>query len=202
MRQILVYGDSNTYGEAAFHKHRLTYEDRWTSKLQRLFDTDKLEVKVIAEGLSGRIAGNYKQHDVHTNGLTHFEPIYRSHAPLDVLVIALATNDIQPKYAQTAKMIFENLLHYQKIVQKVAVDSPIMVLPQVLYLVPPSVVSRDDYFVGNVSLIHELLHMLEKTEELFVTTEDVLLSEDGVHLSPDGHTQIADKVYKKVKGLL
>ena len=33
MKTILLYCDSNTYGESAFNAHRITYERRWTSLL-------------------------------------------------------------------------------------------------------------------------------------------------------------------------
>ncbi|MGB4800473.1 MAG: GDSL-type esterase/lipase family protein [Candidatus Saccharimonadales bacterium] len=202
MKSILIYGDSNTYGEAAFHRRRLPYDDRWTSKLQKLLDQNTLDARVISEGLSGRIAGDYKQHDTHTNGLRHFEAIYRSHVPIDILIIALGTNDMQPKYKQTAEMIFDNLMQYRDMVRSVAADSSTMAPPHVVYLIPPLIHSREDYFIGDVSLIKKMTDGMKRAKELFIESGAISLSEDGVHISSEGHSEVAEKVYKKIRGLL
>jgi lysophospholipase L1-like esterase len=196
MKTILVYGDSNTYGEGEFHRQRLPYAQRWVTLLEKTFPDG--DIKVLPEGLSGRIAGNYKKHDVHTNGLAYFETIYRSHAPVNVVVIALGTNDSQPKYEQTSDMIADNLKHYAEIINSVAKDVPTWLKPQVLFVLPPEVYSREDYFVGDNEVIADLAGKFPAgTHVLQLRTTS--LSDDGVHFSPEGHKEVAKKVFEKIK---
>ena len=52
MKQILCFGDSNTYGYIPENGKRYAYADRWTGILsERLKDED---CRVIEEGLCGR----------------------------------------------------------------------------------------------------------------------------------------------------
>ncbi|MFZ1249226.1 MAG: GDSL-type esterase/lipase family protein [Candidatus Saccharimonadales bacterium] len=201
MKQILVYGDSNTYGEAAFHTHRLPHEQRWTSMLEKLLNGNR-PTKVIAEGLSGRVAGDFKQQDIHTNGLRHFEAIYRSHAPVEVLIIALGTNDSQPRYAQTAQDIFESLKQYAQVVKKVAQDVTTMTLPKLLYVVPLHSEVKNDYFVGANTVLDRLKELMKSSSAFYINPGAITLSADGVHFAPEGHEQLAKVVYEKVKELL
>ncbi|WEX07160.1 SGNH/GDSL hydrolase family protein [Chelativorans sp. AA-79] len=94
MKNILCYGDSLTFGHNAEDPGRHPYEDRWPSVLQaRLGD----EARVIAEGLGGRttafddwVAGADR------NGARILPTLLATHAPLDLVIIMLGTNDMKP----------------------------------------------------------------------------------------------------------
>lgn len=105
MRTILCYGDSNTHGTAPmadldddrrFGPGGTGGGERWVSVMRAALGADWW---VVEEGLPGRttvlddpIEGLYK------NGLTYLTPCLESHRPVDVVTIALGTNDLKLRF--------------------------------------------------------------------------------------------------------
>ncbi|KAA3509892.1 SGNH/GDSL hydrolase family protein [Agrobacterium rosae] len=92
-KTVLCYGDSLTWGFDAEDLGRHAFEDRWPSVLQKALGTD---VNVIAEGLNGRTTA-YDDHlaDCDRNGARILPTLLHSHAPLDLVIIMLGTNDLK-----------------------------------------------------------------------------------------------------------
>jgi lysophospholipase L1-like esterase len=92
-KTVLCYGDSLTWGFDAENLGRHSFEDRWPSVLQKALGTD---VNVIAEGLNGRTTA-YDDHlaDCDRNGARILPTLLHSHAPLDLVIIMLGTNDLK-----------------------------------------------------------------------------------------------------------
>ncbi len=92
-KTVLCYGDSLTWGFDAENIGRHAFEDRWPSVLQKALGTD---VNVIAEGLNGRTTA-YDDHlaDCDRNGARILPTLLHSHAPLDLVIIMLGTNDLK-----------------------------------------------------------------------------------------------------------
>lgn len=92
-KTVLCYGDSLTWGYDAENLGRHVFDDRWPSVLQKALGG---EVNVIAEGLNGRTTA-YDDHlaDCDRNGATLLPTILHSHAPLDLVIIMLGTNDLK-----------------------------------------------------------------------------------------------------------
>ncbi len=111
MKTILCYGDSNTYGTMPIDidilekpfiatRYRFTKEKRWTSVMQKELGSN---YEVIEEGLNGRttvwddpVEGVYK------NGLKYLLPCLESHAPLDLVILMLGSNDLKSKFSLSA----------------------------------------------------------------------------------------------------
>ena len=110
MKKILIYGDSNTWGDNFFLGKRIDDDKQWANILQKKLGS---EYKVIQEGLPGRIAGNFDIEEPYKNGKDSFLSIYKSQAPIDILIIALGSNDLQKKYNRAYKNIIEDLKHHQ-----------------------------------------------------------------------------------------
>lgn len=92
-KTVLCYGDSLTWGFDAENLGRHAFEDRWPTVLQKALGTD---VNVIAEGLNGRTTA-YDDHlaDCDRNGARILPTLLHSHAPLDLVIIMLGTNDLK-----------------------------------------------------------------------------------------------------------
>ncbi|MBB3949863.1 SGNH/GDSL hydrolase family protein [Aureimonas jatrophae] len=90
---IVCYGDSLTWGFDADGEGRHRYEDRWPSVVQ---ETLGRRAHVIAEGLNGRTTA-YDDHLAagDRNGARVLPTILATHAPIDVLVLALGSNDLK-----------------------------------------------------------------------------------------------------------
>ena len=84
-------GDSNTWGLEASTEERLQRWRRWPGVMQRELGED---VHVIEEGLSGRTTVFEDPFEPGRNGRTHLPVVLNSHAPLDLVIIWLGTNDL------------------------------------------------------------------------------------------------------------
>lgn len=91
-RTLVCFGDSNTWGYVpGSGGERFPREQRWPVVLQRELGD---EWEVIAEGLSGRTATVERPDSEGRNGLPYLLPCLLSHAPVDLVVIFLGTNDV------------------------------------------------------------------------------------------------------------
>lgn len=99
-KAVLCYGDSLTWGYDPEAIGRHAYEDRWPSVLQKALGD---QVRIIAEGLNGRTTA-FDDHlaDCDRNGARVLPTILQTHAPLDLVVILLGSNDMKPVVAGSA----------------------------------------------------------------------------------------------------
>ena len=141
MKTVLCYGDSLTWGYDAGSLSRHAYEDRWPSALEAALGPG---VRVIPEGLNGRTTA-YDDHlaDADRNGARLLPTLLATHAPIDLVVILLGTNDMKPficGHAIGAKQGMERLVG---IVRGIVypMDAP---APQVLLVAPPPITPTDD----------------------------------------------------------
>ena len=92
MKTLVCFGDSNTWGYVpGSDGERHPRDVRWPNQLQHLLGD---EWEVIAEGLNGRTATVDRPDSEGRNGLPYLLPCLHSHAPVDLVVIYLGTNDV------------------------------------------------------------------------------------------------------------
>lgn len=140
MKTILAYGDSLTYGHDADTFGRHPYEDRWPSVLEaRLAGS----ARVIAEGLGGRTTvfdDNSCAFD--RNGGRVLPTLLQTHAPLDLVILFLGTNDLKLYINGTAfgaamgvKRLVEIIRHHPYM--------PGFRVPEVVIVSPPLTVETE-----------------------------------------------------------
>jgi len=140
MRQILTYGDSNTWGaDPADDARRFEWPVRWPGVLQReLGDA----CHVVEEGLGGRTTVYDDPLLPRRSGKDLLAPALETHAPLDLVVLMLATNDIS--YAHiTAADAADGAAELAHLVQRCELG-PGAAAPKVLLVCPPPVGPFDD----------------------------------------------------------
>lgn len=119
-KTILCFGDSNTWGYDCDidpnNPSRRTYEKRWTTLLEIALNNSKTSTFiVISEGLNGRTTifpddkmSAYADSNLCV-GKSYLLPCLHSHKPIDVIIIALGTNDLKQHLKQTPETIADGV---------------------------------------------------------------------------------------------
>lgn len=120
--RILVYGDSNSWGFLD-DGQGLRYENRWPRVMaQHLSTTYQRHVEIIEECLPGRTtAYPDPQEGPEYNGLPFLKPALLSHAPLDLVLVMLGTNDAKQRFNASADEVTDNLITLAKIIRRAPV---------------------------------------------------------------------------------
>lgn len=142
MKTVLCYGDSLTWGyDAEGGPGRHALETRWPSVLAAGLGAG---VHVIAEGLNGRTTA-FDDHlaDCDRNGARVLPTILQTHAPLDLAIVMLGSNDMKPAMHGTAVAAMQGMRRLVDIVRHHAypLDAE---PPSVLIVAPPPLCETAD----------------------------------------------------------
>lgn len=135
MKTILCYGDSITWGSDADTGGRHAFEDRWPNVLQKALGP---AVHVVTDGLRGRTTA-YDEHlaACDRNGVRILSTSLYAHAPLDLVIIMLGSNDMKPAIAGTALAALQGMRRLVEIVRLNATRDGTTEPPAVLIVAPP-----------------------------------------------------------------
>lgn len=103
MREILCFGDSNTYGLIPGTKERYKENIRWTGILQQKLK--EKDCRIVEEGLCGRTTVFEDELRKNRKGSDLLPVLLESHAPIDQVVLMLGTNDCKSYYHASAEVI-------------------------------------------------------------------------------------------------
>lgn len=211
MRQktIMCYGDSNTWGYEPGTGQRYGRDVRWPGVLQRVLGQ---EYYVIEEGLCGRTTVWDDPVEGYKNGLSHLVPLLHSHAPLDLIIIMLGTNDLKCRFSVSAMDIALSVGRLVKTVRtsEMSFTGP---PPEVLVVCPPAVHELEGMPFGAI-----LEGGYEKSRQLYAAftqvCEDIgvemlcageyveVSTVDAVHLTAEDHVSLGTAVASRVQSML
>jgi len=106
MKNILCFGDSNTWGYTPLSGARYSINERWPRVLQANLG-DKYHI--IEEGLCGRTVASHMQDRPQRSGQELLPAILESHRPLDLVIVMLGTNDLQHCFNLSAEEIAQSI---------------------------------------------------------------------------------------------
>ena len=135
MKTILCYGDSITWGSDAETGGRHAFADRWPNVLQEALGPD---IQIIAEGLRGRTTA-FDEHlaDCDRNGARILPTVLYTHAPIDLVIILLGSNDMKPAIAGTALAAMQGMRRLVELIKFNAMRDGQSEPPAVLIVAPP-----------------------------------------------------------------
>lgn len=208
MKTVLCFGDSNTWGHHAPEGDRFGEEVRWGSRLRTLLGDD---YRVIEEGQRGRTTIWDDPIEQRLAGITYLWPCLDSHAPVDLVVIMLGTNDTKPYFGLNAHNIADGAGRLVDLVQKCNFgpkDTP----PQVLLIAPiriqPSTVYDYLFTEREASVSQGFSTQFKRVADSFqchfLDASELARPDpaDGIHLDADGHAALAEAVAAKVKEII
>nr|WP_330390789.1 GDSL-type esterase/lipase family protein [Anaerostipes sp. 494a] len=103
MKQILCFGDSNTYGLIPGTSERYNWSVRWTGILDQ--SLSQKGYRIIEEGLCGRTTVFEDPLRDGRKGTAIFPTVLETHQPLELVVLMLGTNDCKTVYDASSNVI-------------------------------------------------------------------------------------------------
>ncbi len=204
MKTIVCFGDSNTWGYSPSSLERYSFEERWTSVLQKELCPDFF---VIPEGLNGRTTCFEDPVEKDKNGYRHLKTVLEVHKPLDLIIIMLGTNDLKYRFGVSAQEIAcsaGDLVDYT-LRSTAGINEK---APRILFIAPPVVKNSPPFscmLKGSIEKSKDLgKYYKEKAEKLnvpFLDASDIVASSslDGIHWDKEEHKMFGKNVANIVK---
>lgn len=196
MKQILVYGDSLSWGIIPGTRNRFPFHQRWPGVMQNALLELGHDVRLIEDCLNGRTTSLDDPNRPGRNGLLGIEQRIEICSPLSLVTVFLGTNDFQSVHAATAKQAAAGLDQIVKAIRRAPIE-PGMPEPEILLVAPPLIRSSADpiqsKFVGARERSAGFAEAVQNVSRLtgchFLDVADVTLASavDGVHLDADQH---------------
>lgn len=196
---VVCYGDSNTWGFVPGTGQRYPFTQRWPGVMAGILGPN---YRIVEEGLNGRttIFGAPREGLPDRNGETVIRTVLATHAPIDLVIIMLGTNDL-PLLGATPDGIADNVGKLVDITRSVSCGPGLVSPPKVLVICPPPVVLFDPLDRISQILPSAFAKMGELLRVAVVIAGDVVQPSpvDGVHFSPEGHAALGKLVAEHVK---
>ena len=203
MKKILCYGDSNTFGFKPNDGERHDKNSRWTGILQNKLG-DNFEI--IEEGMCDRTGFVDNPKGFIFSAQKHFPELISNINKVDIIILAIGTNDLQFLYDVNDETI-ENGLKTLINLAKEKSDEIILIPPVILdenILKGFFSFQFDKTSIEKSKHVGEIYKKLAKAMccEIFDFNEFVKPSKlDGLHYDENSHKIIAEKLYEFTKKL-
>jgi lysophospholipase L1-like esterase len=206
MKTVMCFGDSITWGQDPVTRARQGYAQRWPGALQRAMP----QVRVIEEALCDRTTIWDDPYVAGRNGKAMLGPLLESHAPVDVLVIMLGTNDLQRHFHKSAAEVAIGVGTLVELAQR-SRCGPAGGAPQLLVIAPRRfggmAPMEQLYFSGkeaDATALGECLRVIAECYgcEFLDASDVVTAGADGIHLDADNHGKLAAAIQPKLEMLL
>jgi lysophospholipase L1-like esterase len=193
---ILCFGDSNTFGTSPVDGKRLPAHERWPGILAELLGTGHL---VIEAGQPNRTLVNNPPFSGDKSGVKYLKP-YLEAQPLDVIIIALGTNDLKARFALSAIDISKAL---EELILAIKAFYHGNAQPKVIILSPPKVHEVGSYksiYAGAgikaEQLSIEFKAVSERQACVFIDGFSLLAAceSEGVHWPSEEHKRLAKQL--------
>lgn len=210
-RQVLCYGDSNTWGcvplERAGSPTRFGPDERWPGVMRRELGS---RWWVVEDGLNGRTTVLDDEFEPFRNGRDLLLPALLTHHPLDVVVIMLGLNDLKRQFDASPADVADGAGQLVDIVQRSSCGQR-GAAPAVLLVCPPPIGRLTHFaelFGGAAEKSLELASAFRAIAQLracafldagaYVSCSDT----DGVHLDRQAHDELGTAVAIAVRSLV
>lgn len=202
MKNILAFGDSNTWGLIPGTRNRFPWGVRWTSIVQEKID----DARVIEEGLCGRTTVFEDELRPLRKAVDALPMVLESTNPIDAAIVMLGTNDCKSLFNANAYTIAKGLEQcLNEFGRYVSADRILVISP--IHL--GSEVWREDkdpeFDSRSVETSRNLKTFYRQVANAngyrFLAASDISEAShiDEEHLDEEGHRELADAVIKELQ---
>jgi len=204
---IVAFGDSNTWGYDPATGGRFPRAQRWPGVLQRELGAG---FEVIAEGLNGRTTVHDDPIEPYRSGADALPPCLMSHAPVDLVILALGCNDLKKRFSLSPFDIAEGARRLIFLARAYG-EGPEGRPPKVLLVAPPPVARLSAYaemFDGAAEksrLLGARYRVVAEEEGVaFLDAGQVIRCSDldGIHYETDQHERLGQAAAKAIRAAL
>ena len=211
MLQILVYGDSLSWGIIPNTRRRLTFAQRWPGVMERSLVEAGHEIRVIEDCLNGRRTAWDDPFKPGRNALDGIEQRMEMHSPLALVILMLGVNDFQSVHQHSAWHSGQGLAAVIRAMRRAPIE-PGMPVPPILVVAPPPITTpvgrplwekfegapaRCDGAADVYRAIAAELECQFFDAGRVVSTSPI----DGIHLDADQHERLGHALATVVAGL-
>ena len=193
-KNILCFGDSNTWGLNPETGKRYDESARWTMLLNQQLGS---EYKVIEAGQPNRTLVNNPPFTGELNGIRYLKPYLEQHV-LSIIVIALGTNDLKKRFNLAPADIATSVTQLISSIEQFysPADLPQIIIIGPLFINPQPGLSR--IYLNYEQKLLPLNALFERiAQEYGLNYVDISklkahLGSDGIHLNFQGHKQLSE----------
>lgn len=210
MKQILVYGDSLSWGIIPATRERLAFDARWPGVLEHALTEAGHSVRVIEDCLNGRRTIWDDPFKPGRNGSVGLAQRIEMHAPLALVILMLGTNDFQSVHDLRAWHSAQGISRLITEIRTAPIE-PGMPVPPILVVAPPEFGEPRGAatlkFAGAgakaVGLAEAYEDVAQQLECAFFDAGSVVSSSqlDGVHLDRGAHHELGQALARVVAAL-
>lgn len=206
MKQILCFGDSNTYGLIPGTADRYDWNTRWTGLIGKKLGHKGY--RIIEEGLCGRTTIFDDPLRIGRRGTELLPVILETHRPVDIVILMLGTNDCKSFYDASASVIG---LGIKKLIGQIK-----NTVPEAKILLISPIHLGDDIWDGydpefnadsvktsrNLGKVYKQIAKDEQLYYLAASDYAQPSGEDREHLNQDGHKALAKAIGNQLEQII
>ena len=211
MKQILVFGDSLTWGIVPDTRERLAFEERWPGVLEMQLNGAGVRARVIEDCLNGRRTVWNDPFKPGRNGIEGLAQRIEIHSPLALVILMLGTNDFQFCHPyNNAWAAAQGVARLVKEIRGAPIE-PGMPVPPILVIAPPLIRTPKGPIASKfkgaekrcAGLADAYKQMAADLQCDFFDAEGVTSSSvvDGVHLDADQHAKLGKALAESVRAI-
>jgi lysophospholipase L1-like esterase len=212
VHNILVYGDSMTWGIIPDTRKRFSFDERWPGVLENQLRDSGMKVRITEDCLNGRRTVWEDPFKPGRNGRQGLAQWIEVHSPLSLVIVMLGTNDFQFSHPHNnAWAAAQGIAALVSEIRNAPIE-PGMPVPPVLVVCPPPIGPPKGFiapkFLGADERCRGLADAYrEVTSSLgchFFDAGSVTASSrvDGIHLDADQHLTLAQALLSVVSPIL
>jgi lysophospholipase L1-like esterase len=211
LHQMLVYGDSLSWGIIPNTRQRLPFHARWPGVMENALASAGTPVRIIEDCLNGRRTVWEDPFKPGRNGLAGIEQGIEVNSPLSMVIFMLGTNDFQSMHPHNAWQSAQGLRAVLQAIRRAPLE-PGMPSPGLVVVAPPPILEPkgpiapkfQDATSKCAGQAGEYQRVALEEGAAFFDASSVVQSSvvDGVHLDANHHSVLGRALAGFVKTLL